>query len=330
MSRRSVPRCSSAISKPGRNAIPRVTFGLIILAHAAVASAATGPESPSKPDAVQTGLRRSTDELVQLHVTSAGYGMLTGLWLHELSDGDSAWTLTVPAAAVGTLSVGAITWLDRSPGLSFGLPQAIVTDAFIGFEIASAWVWHFRTANGPTDEWSAAQETTLVWGGTTLGASVGVLRYALSPSPPGHAAFTGSVTLWSGALSGLLAAALTSESSQRDDNASQATALGLEAGVILGSYAGRFLRPSLGWVRALDAGALLGGVLFGGTYLSASGRSVDDRAAMAIGAGGIGAGLLCAALLAPKLGLPRASSFVIRPDIALGEGTNGVSIHGAF
>jgi hypothetical protein len=58
---------------------------------------------------------------------------------------------------------------------------------------------------------------------------------------------------------------------------------------VLSSFVGRWLNPSLGWVRALDVGATLGGSLAGGGYLLLSNGAVDDRATLALSAAGAGA-----------------------------------------
>lgn len=308
--------------------LPRVAAA--ILAHATAAAAGPPPTPVATTDTSPPRLQRTTEELVQLHVTSAGYGVLTGVWIHALSGGDSPWSFALPAVGVAALGMGTTAWLDHRQRLTLGLPQAIVTDTFIGAEIAAAWVWHFRAANAPDADWSPQAEASVLWGGATLGAGLGVLRYAFSPSAPGQAAFTGSVTLWSGVLSGLLAGALSSDPITRDDHASRATAFGLELGVIAGSFLGRRLKPSIGWVHALDAGALLGGGAFMGTYLLATGNSFDDRAVFAVGAAGVGAGLVAAALLAPRLGWPRTLAFSVAPQFTPSTGAAGMTLHAVF
>lgn len=241
--------------------------------------------------------------------------MLVGAWTHELGGGGSPLTLLLPAAGTAALATGTTAWLDHSGHLTLGLPQALVTDSLIGLEIAAAWVWRFHTQSPSGDAWLDAGDAALLWGGATAGLAAGIVRYALSPSPPGRAAFTGSVTLWSGALSGMTAAALTPSTALRDDRASLATAIGLEAGVLLSSLLGRWLDPAIGWVRALDAGAALGAVLGGGTYALVSGSALQDRGTLAFAAAGVAAGLASAALLAPRLGLPRELSVSAAPGL---------------
>jgi hypothetical protein len=262
---------------------------------------------------------RTRDELTQLYAAGVAYGGLAGLWVHELSGGGSPLTLLLPAAGVAALATGATAWLDHSGSLTLGLPQALSTDALIGFEIAAAWVWRFHTQAPAGDPWLSASDATLLWSGATAGLAAGAIRYALSPSTPGRAAFTGSMTLWMGALSGLTTGALTSVDSQRDDRASLATAVGLEVGVLASSLLGRWLDPSVGWVRALDAGAAVGTVLGGGTYLLATGAALDDRTTLALGAAGMAAGLASATFLAPRLGLPRGLSIGATPGLTGGR-----------
>lgn len=250
---------------------------------------------------------------MQLYALGLAYGGLTGLWVHELGGGGSPLGLLLPAAGVAALTTGTTAWLDHSESWTPGLPQALVTDSLIGFEIAAAWVWRFHTQASPGAPWLDTGSATLLWSGATVGLAAGVVRYALSPSLPGRAAFTGSMTLWTGALSGLTAGSLTRSAPLRDDRASLATAIGLEAGVLLSSLLGRWLDPSIGWVRALDAGATLGAVLGGGTYVLASGAALHDRTTLAFGAAGMAAGLASAVILAPRLGLPQGLSVSATP-----------------
>lgn len=284
-------------------------------------AAASGAETSRRP--AEQLPPRTTDELAQLYVAGVAYGGLAGLWAHELGGERSPLTLLLPAAGVATLTSGVTWWLDHSGALTLGLPQALVTDSLIGFEIAAAWVWRFHTQGPAGDPWLDAGDATLLWTGATAGLAAGIVRYALSPSTPGRAAFTGSMTLWTGALSGLTAGALTRSAAQRDNRASLATAIGLEAGVLLSSFLGRQLEPSIGWVRALDAGATLGTVLGGGTYLLATGGAPDDRAALALSAAGMAAGLACAVFLAPRLGLPRSLSVGATPGLRFAEDGTG-------
>lgn len=316
-----------------RSALRCLILGLAVAAHVRPASASPAPESaPPSIAAAAPSPRsqpRTSDELVQLYAAGVGYGALTGLWVQALGGERSALSLLLPAVGVTGLAVGTTAWLDHSGDLTLGLPQAIATDTTIGLEIAAAWVWRAH-ARAPEEDGASARQATLLWSGATAGAAIGIVRHALSPSAPSRAAFTGSMTLWTGALSGLVAGAATPSASLRDDHASLAAAIGLEAGVVLSSFVGRWLDPSLGWVRALDVGATLGGSLVGGSYLLLSNGAIDDRATLALGAAGAGAGLIAAALWAPRLGLPRSSALALGPDFALGDGAVGMSLHGDF
>jgi hypothetical protein len=331
-----VRRPRAKYGTPVRRALQCLIFGVALAGLAQPAAASPAPEGKPSPvaqaEACPRSKPRTSDELVQLYAAGVGYGALTGLWVQALGSKGSALSLLLPAVGVTGLALGTTAWLDHSDALTLGLPQAIATDTAIGLEIAAAWAWraHSRAPQDEDAEWSSPRQTTLLWSGATVGAAIGIVRYALSPSTPARAAFTGSMTLWTGALSGLIAGAATRSSAQRDDHASLAAAISLEVGVVLSSFVGRWLDPSLGWVRALDVGATLGGSLVGGGYLLLSNGAIDDRATLGLAAAGTGAGLLAAALWAPRLGLPRSSTLAIGPDFGLGNGALGLSARGAF
>lgn len=300
---------------------PVMRLGAAALAWAAVAGGVR-PTAAAEAGARQSPkeLPASVDERVQLYAAAAGYGALSGYWVHELSGGEGWATWVLPGVAVGATGVAAVAWLDHEDRLRWGQPQALVTDASIGTGIAALWVWHDRARRPASEGWSPALQGTLLWSGATAGALLGALRYELSPSPPGQATFTGSVALWSGALAGLVGGALTPDDGAREANASLAAALGTEGGVILGAWLGRVLRPeagwSVGWVRALDAGALLGAVAIGGGTAWATGDGVTARTTLAAAAGGAVLGGAAAITLAPRLGLPRGSAWTLSPEIA--------------
>src|SRR6187402_591226 len=91
---------------------------IALLAHATAAIAAPLPAPPLTPDSSPTNFTRTTEELVQLHLTSAGYGVLTGVWIHELSGDDSNWSVALPALGVGALGMSATAWLDQQQRLT--------------------------------------------------------------------------------------------------------------------------------------------------------------------------------------------------------------------
>ena len=235
----------------------------------------------------------------------------------------------LPAVSVAALGLGATALLDQRGALSLGQPQAIVSDTWIGAEIGAAWLWHYHAAADERDEWSAASQTTLLWSAASAGALIGIVRYELSPSPPGRAAFTGSAALWTGAFSGLVAGALTADVWKRDDNASLATAIGVEAGVVAGSLLGRWLAfdPQIAWVRLLDAGAVIGGTLASGAYVLGADRDLHDRRVLALGAAGVALGITSALIVAPTLGLPQTAAFSFGPDF-VGRGGIGIAARG--
>jgi hypothetical protein len=275
---------------------------------------------------------RTSDELTQLYVAEVGYAGLTGLMVHDLAGRGSWASFAVPSLGVAALALGGTWQADREGALSLGQPQAIVTDAWLGAAIGVAWVWHFDAKSAEGEGWSPGAQSGVVWAGATAGALIGALRYELRPTPPGRASLTGSLALWSGVGLGLLRGALEADPELRDDAASFGAALGLELGVVAGSFVARLLalEPSIGWVRAVDAGAVLGAGLAGGTYALAAGARLDDRATLGVALGGLVAGSVAAGFIAPKLGLPNRVSFTVAPDFGLAPGAAGLSAQGLF
>jgi hypothetical protein len=305
-----------------RGRLASLGFAAALSFRASLASAESSPKSAP----------RTTDELVQLYVTEVGYAGLTGLMVHDLAGQNSVTSFVVPSVGVAALAMSATAQADSAGALSLGQPQAIVTDTWLGAAIGGAWVWHFDAKSAEGEGWSPGARSGVVWAGATAGALIGAIRYELRPTPPGQAALTGSLALWGGVGAGLFRGALESDPAQRDDAASLGVAVGLEVGLILGSlYVRSFRRnPSVGYVRMMDAGAVLGAGLAGGTYALATGAELDDRATLAVALGGLFAGGFAAEFLAPKFGFARQMTFSLAPDFALAPGAAGLSARGSF
>ncbi len=304
--------------------------GRLLCAGFSCALSLVSPHALAEPS--PKGSPRTTDELVQLYVAEAAYAGLTGLMVHDLAGEGSVPSFVLPSVGVAALAIGGTAQADSEGGLSLGQPQAIATDAWIGAAIGGAWVWHFDAKSAEGEGWSRGAQTGVIWAGATAGALIGAIRYELRPTPPGQAALTGSFALWMGAGSALFAGALEADPEKRDDRTSFGAALGLEIGIVAGSYVVRTLKlnPSIGFVRMLDAGALLGTTLAGGTYLLAADAELDDRATLGVAFGGLIAGMAAAELLAPRLGFAKHLSFTLAPDFTLAPGAAGLRAQGAF
>lgn len=302
-----------------------VAVGCALLVSLATPPSLAAGAGPSDAEA-------TLDERVQLYALTAGYGAVTGYWIHELSGGESWSPWVLPGAGVTALSAATVAWIDQGPGFRLGQAQAIVTDTWIGGGIAGLWLWHDAAREPPDGRWSPALRGTLLWAGATLGAVIGVVRYELSPSPPGNAAFTGSVTLWSSALGGLLGGALTSDPDARETNASRAAALAAEGGLVLGSWLRRALEPeggwSIGWVRAVDGGALLGAVAGGAAGALLSGDDLGEPIPLASAAGGLVVGGFLGGWLAPRWGLSPDAGYALVPEMTPERA--GLALYGVF
>lgn len=241
---------------------------------------------------------RSADELTQLYALGLGYSGLGACFSHDLGARPASAGLTGLTLAAGTLSATALA--DHAELWRYGLPQAIVSDATLGFGIGAAWVWHEHERHDQAERSSPATQSGLLFAGATVGGALGAVRYALRPSPPAQAAFTSSLALWSGVTSALVTAALT-DADQRAQSGSLALALGLELGVVSASLTRRVFRPaSIGWVRWVDAGALLGAAVGAGTRSWVSETRLDERPALACASAGLVGGALAAVVTAPR------------------------------
>src|SRR5690606_29277285 len=112
-----------------------VAVGCALLVSLATPPSLAAGAGPSDAEA-------TLDERVQLYALTAGYGAVTGYWIHELSGGESWSPWVLPGAGVTALSTATVAWIDQGPGFRLGQAQAIVTDTWIGGGIAGLWLWH--------------------------------------------------------------------------------------------------------------------------------------------------------------------------------------------
>jgi hypothetical protein len=104
----------------------------------------------------------------------------------------------------------------------------------------------------------------------------------------------GSGALWTGLVSGLTAAALTSREDHQDDNGFLAAAVGVNLGAVGGAYLASQVSPSIARVRFIDLGGLAGGLTLGGLYWALAGRDAQERPILTAVALGSAAGVASA------------------------------------
>jgi len=246
--------------------------------------------------------RRSVDELVALYTTSAVYGIGSGVWLATITKPDSAAAVILPTIALTAGAVGTVLAVDTGPGFRYGVPQSIVSGAWIGFEHGLVWAifndMHRRPSRGGDATMVAS---TIMWSLSTVGAIGGGVLGSVLPTTPGRSAWVGSTALWTGTLGGLLTGAFGGDSSP-PTTALAVAGVGLTAGTGLGMLTAGSVSPSISRVRLLDLSAVLGGLTTSGLYIAAAGDNAQGAGvagAMALGiAAGLGAGWLATSKMA--------------------------------
>jgi hypothetical protein len=232
--------------------------------------------------------RRGTGEIVELYITSAAFGALTGLFVPTVATADpvsgTTYTLTLIGGA-GLMAVGVLT-LDLAADLKTGVPPTLSSSIRFGFANGML-AWGLAEA---TDDPNAPESFTLIWGGAAVGLVTGLgVGFGLEPSVR-DARFVESAGLWGGVLG--TAVALMTE--YRDPAAGLALSLvAMDAGLIAGVVtAASGAHPSTRRTLFLDLGFLAGagaGALFPSLYYLSQRIPLEPLAlgvGMAVGAVG--------------------------------------------
>jgi hypothetical protein len=259
----------------------------------------------TKSELETSGLRakrenlRTSDEIGVLYTTALAYGLGTGVWLGStIPENAETPDVVLPALGLGGVSIGLVALLDHTVEFHYGQAQAMATGIWLGFEEGLVWALWNQAHVERRDEWKGGTVGGVMWGFSTAGGAAGVLLGAAIPTTPGRVSYVGSTAQWSAIISGLTAAAFSTEYKTRDDNALLTAAIGLNVGAVVGVATASSLSPSISRVRFLDLTTLGGAVLFGGVALAAVDKSSDETAGRTVSgltalgsAIGFGAGL---------------------------------------
>jgi len=165
---------------------------------------------------------------------------------------------------------------------------------WLGLEEGLTWTLWNQARAASADEWSGRTVATALWASATAGAILGGTLGTAYGTTPGRASLVGSAGLWSGLIVGLVGAGVTGDSPTADDTYLLMSALGLNAGAIVGAVIGADVSPSIARVRFVDLGALAGGILAGGLYLAIANAHADRQVMTLTLAAGISGGLVAA------------------------------------
>ena len=311
--------------------------GFVLVRAADLAGARDNP----RPELID---RRSADELGILYTGAVLYGLGSGVALDAWTEPSSAAGAILPALALGGAAAGVVYFLDHPRPLRYGVAQSIISGMWVGFEEGLAWTLWNQARSAASDEWSSRAVATALWGTATAGAVLGGTLGTAYGTTPGRASFMGSAALWTGLVSGLVAASAVKESPTSDDDFMLASAIGLNVGAVAGVLVGKTVSPSIARVRFLDLGGLAGGILAGGLYIAVAGEHPDQRATTAVLAAGVTGGLILAWNLTsgmepdhPRAGRPSTGMLdsvtpTVSPSAHTGHGIDGavVGVGAAF
>jgi hypothetical protein len=276
---------------------------------------------------------RTTDEIAQLYISSILYGIGTGIWLDVHTQAQNPAPIILPMIGFAGLAVGGVALFDIGHPLHYGVPQSIVSGLNIGLEEGIVLALWNQTQTG--SQWSGQTAGDVVWSLSTLGAAAGGVIGATTGTTPGRASFVGSAALWTGLVTGLVAAAATPSNDNPGSNGLLAGGIGLNVGVVGGLLVAAPVSPTIGRVRFLDIGGLGGSLLFGGLTLALSGNGGSVQVFSAMTALGAVTGLGIAWFATSKMPSDRplgsqgsdTHALVLQPMIApvVGGATLGVS-----
>lgn len=327
-------------------ALARLPAGAVMAPHAhalrrhAAAMIGAPPSPPPATPAPPRGStprepprdgRRGTAEMVELYISAAALGAITGAYIPFMAAEGTAtgttYVLTTIAGA-GLLAVGVLT-LDLTMRIPSGVPPTISASIRFGLGMGVLSIGLYETSSvAPGDP---EVSFSLAWGGMMVGALVGLgVGFGLTPTVA-EARFVESMGYWGAALGTFIAMM----SDYQDPVAGFGLTLGgVDAGLLLGMVLVALeIVPPIGRTLWLDLGFFVGsglGAAIPGLYFAYTDEPIEIEAigvGMAVGAIG---GWALTYLLTDGMGAPEPSE----PPVALGvapvEGGAALAVSGTF
>jgi hypothetical protein len=188
--------------------------------------------------------RRSAGEMTFLYVTSALYGVGSGIWLDALFKiDDPATALILPIGLGAAVPVGMWLWDDQGGPMHRGVPASIATGLVLGGVegIAISGVqWQYTREQDK--DWTFQTQTTVTWIMAT-GGGVGGWAFGEWIRPdPRSMGFIAGTSAW-GAISGTLFGTAISGKDWKD-GASVVGLIGYNAGILGGGALSIIHTPS--------------------------------------------------------------------------------------
>lgn len=222
-----------------------------------------------KPPKAPTAAARDTEEIIILYGAVAAFSVETGIFASAWRDTKGAKERAIVGVPVGAaaLLVGAaaVGLADRYLTIPRGLPHAIASGLYVGFE-AGVFAGFLSLGRDDT-HFSNVRAAGWVWGSSLVGAVAGGIVGSVIPPPPSQSSFVISGAAWGGLFSGFvsggIAGSLVDPSRSTSwRNLNIALALGGGAGTVVGAATTALLAPLLRFstarLRYIDLGGLAG------------------------------------------------------------------------
>jgi hypothetical protein len=244
---------------------------------------------------------RTTGELARLYIDTIWYGLGSGGMIASHTEPESAAGVLLPMLGLAGLSAGAVAWIDSNNGWPYGNPRAVSAGLRIGLLEGLAFTGWYQAQAKRADQLGGAGVSTMIWGFTTAGAVAGGVLGSYGDWTPGQAATVESGALWTGALSGLLVAAIVPDDKKADDAFMLSAVIGLNAGVAGAAWLAEREAPSADRALFLDLGGIAGTITAGGLYIAFADDDIERRPLLLVTAAGMAAGLGTAWVLTAHL-----------------------------
>jgi hypothetical protein len=255
--------------------------------------------------------KRDDGEMIYLYVTSAAWGLGTGVWIDAVAGvNDPGIGFVAPALLLAAAPIG-VYLLDANYNLERGVPSSIATGLTLGAiegVAISGTQWQY-TGNGSNGTWSFAAQTSLTFGLSTAGGIAGYLYGEWYKPDPRSLSFIVSSAGW-GAMSGLLIGAGAESPTWQNgaspspadyfgDGASIGGLIGYNTGIVAGGVLtlANYV-PSWRTQQAMWMGYFLGTAAGSLVYFGYIGQSDAHHGMIANGVGGLAGVGLAAALTA--------------------------------
>jgi hypothetical protein len=261
------------------------------------------PQQQPPPPPPAADNKRSSGELTYLYITSAAYGVGTGIWIDSLGKVTDPGLAFIAPLAFGVAMPIGVYFLDDNVTLHRGVPSSIATGMLLGAlegMSISGMQWQFTGGeNGSDSQWKFHTWTTLTWIMST-GGGIGGYAFGewLRPDPR-SLSFIASGAGW-GAASGIMFGA-GAVGGDWKDGAAVWGFVGMNAGILATGALSTVYTPSYNaqkWMWIGYAAGTAAGLLVYPFYLASDANPRHGLIANSLG-GLAGVGL--AAILAGQM-----------------------------